>query len=440
MTEQYPKQTHNFLAFGMDYIFFAVGLGFINLNTVLPTFAVLLGSSPAVVGTLITVLLLFWSLPQLAAGNIISRFERKKPFLVTVAFAGRPMVMLLAGLIALTRAQPPWLILLALIVAFALFLGSDGFAALAWFDILGRSFPPEKRAGYISLWQVGKAVVLLGVAAVVGFALSERGPAFPYNYALLFGLAGVCFIISAVAISRLHERPAQEGEATTTIIAWRDFARHLIALWQQDSRLRLITLARVCFSLSTMASPFYILYATDVLKISTQVIGVFILAQTVGVLVASLVLGRVADRWGAQHAIRIGVVIALTAPILALTLTAVGGSLVEVLSRAYAWVYICIGLAENLLMLGYINYVFDIAPPGQRPIYLGTFNALGAIGVLGPTIAGWVLSQTSYQMLFGTTLGMGLIALILAFRLPGARDGAPQPATGESISAKTPHT
>ena len=87
----------------------------------------------------------------------------------------------------------------------------------------------------------------------------------------------------------------------------------------------------------------------------------------------------------------------------------------------YVWIYVCIGLADNLIMLGYLNYMFDIIPAGQRPIYMGAFNAIGAIGVLGPSIAGWLLGLTSYAVLFAISLGFGLLTLGLAIRLPRVR-------------------
>ena len=39
MSITYPKQTRNFFAFGTDMIFFALSLGFLDLNIILPSFA-----------------------------------------------------------------------------------------------------------------------------------------------------------------------------------------------------------------------------------------------------------------------------------------------------------------------------------------------------------------------------------------------------------------
>ncbi len=421
------EERHNFLAFATDYILFAVALGVINPNTVLPTLAARLGASTTLVGALITVFSVCWTLPQLFAGNLASRFEHKKPLMVRMALMGRPLMLVLAALIALTRAQPSWLILAALFAAFALFLGTDSFSAVSWYDILGRAFPPEKRGGYIALWQVGKSVALLGASALVGLILSAEGPPFPYNYTLLFGIAGVLLLGAAFGLSRIHEPPA-DGEAGTSYVAWQDFGRHIVQLWRSDPRLRRISIARVLFTLSTMAFPFYILYATEELHFSTQIIGLFIAAQTAGMLVASVVLGRIADRHGAHRTTQVGALLAISAPVLALVIAFTPESQLGILRNTYAWIYICMGLSENLMMLGYANYVMDIAPPNQRTVYVGTFNTFATIGVFGPTFGGWLLSHTSYPVLFATALACGIGALILALGLPTARlRGCPQP-------------
>jgi MFS family permease len=96
------------------------------------------------------------------------------------------------------------------------------------------------------------------------------------------------------------------------------------------------------------------------------------------------------------------------------------------------WIYVCIGLSDNLMMLGFLNYLFDIAPPGQRTIYVGTFNAVASIGLLGPVIAGWVVTHLSYPVLFFTSLCFATASLVMALKLPLARQLAPQAQAGQS--------
>lgn len=422
MTQPYPHLRRNFLAFGFDYVFFALGFGFINYNTVVPAFAVQLGASEAMVGALITALLLAWTLPQLVAGNLVTRAPSKRAVVIRMALLGRPAILGLALVILLTQARPAWLSLAALSLAYAAFFGTDAFCTVAWLDLLGRAIAPEKRGSSIGIWQVVKAVGLSGVAATVGYVLSDQGPPFPLNFALLFGAASLLLGLSILAQLNIYEPAAPHHESEASHIRWRDFGPYLARIWRGDSRFRRISIARVLFALSTMSFPFYVLYATEELHFPTRAIGLFIFGQTVGTSVASLFLGRVADRHGAQRVIQIGGAIALTAPLLALAIALSGQSVISLLSRAYIWIYICIGLADNLMMLGYLNYVYDVSPTEQRSIYMGLFNTVASIGMLGPIVAGWVVSWASYAALFAVSFVLGAGALALAFRLPLARN------------------
>jgi MFS family permease len=63
-------------------------------------------------------------------------------------------------------------------------------------------------------------------------------------------------------------------------------------------------------------------------------------------------------------------------------------------------------------MLGFFNYMLEIAPPGMRPTYVGLGNtAMGALTLL-PMLGGWLLEATSYTTLFGVTtvmIGLGFL-------------------------------
>jgi MFS family permease len=114
MENRYPRQASNFIAYGIDVISFGLGFKFFDPYTVLPTLATQLGASSSVIGILITAFFLAWSLPQLAAGNVIARYPRKKPTLLRMAFIGRPVLFVFAFLLFTGGADPPWLYLILL--------------------------------------------------------------------------------------------------------------------------------------------------------------------------------------------------------------------------------------------------------------------------------------------------------------------------------------
>lgn len=412
----------NLFAFGGDTILFGIGFtGFLNPNVILPEFTSQLGASTTAVGALITALSLSWSLPQLVAGNVAARFVHKKPFVLTMALTGRVFVLALAVLIALTRADPPWLSIAGVYIALFLFLGMDGFATIGWMDMLARAFPPEKRGSYISVWQAISAAGIFGAGIAVSFILGSNGPAFPYNFALLFGTAGVLFFLSAIGTANIHEPDVTEDSLKSQLIPLRSMGTHVQDILRKDKRLRQIIFARVMYSLGMMATPFYVLFATENLKFPAERLGSFIVAQTVGTVIAGLVLGRVADLYGSHRAIQIGTAVVITAPALAFGMSLTSGLSPLVLDLVFIWIYVCNGLANNLLFLGFANYVLELAPRGQRTIYTGTVNSINSIGVVGPLLASWIISLVSYQAMFAVTLLLGLVSLFLVFRLPSLR-------------------
>jgi MFS family permease len=418
----YPKQRHNLAVIGSEYVLFALAIGFLSPNIILPAFAAELGASEAAIGVIVTILMLMWNVPQVIAGNISARHEHKKPLLMKTILYGRPFTLAVPFVVALTKGDPAWLNLGAIVVAYGVFFGTDAFAVIPWLDILRRAFPSERRGRYVAIWQVVKAVALLGASAAVSYLLGEDGPGFPANYAVIFGAVSVCLAGSVVMTSQFVELPNQGDEPPTTHVAWRDFGAHLVRMWRADRRLRLITVVRILFTLSEMAFPFYILYAQRELGFPAATVGLFILAQTVGMSLASVVLGRLADRHGAQRAVQVGAVLVGTAPLLALGMAVLGIGAAGAARYAFVWVYVCIGLAENLVILAFMNYLFDAAPSGQNTIYMGVFSTLTGIGVLGPALGGWLLGTTSYPVLFAVALALAVAASVLALRLPRARE------------------
>lgn len=418
----YPKMRRNLLAFGSDTILFAIAYsGFLNPTIVIPAFLSMIGASTTTVGLVLALVNLAWSLPQFVGGNILGRFPKKKTP-VLIAEVGRIFIPAFVILLSVTGGNPPGLMAVALCVAMMIFLSGDGFATIGWLDMLTRAFPAEKRGSYISIWQAISSIGILGASALVSLILAEGGPPFPKNYVILFGFSSVMFVLSSFGTLSIHEPPHPEIAPGTAHVPWRDLAAHLIAIWRSDSRLRKLASARVVFSFAMMAFPFFTLFATDVLRLPTEVLGQFIGAQTIGTMIGGLALGRVADRHGPHRAIQIGALIMLTTPILGLVMSTRTWWMTSWLNWIYIWIYICTGLVNNLLFLGFGNYLMDISPSGQRTIYIGAVNAINSIGVIAPLVAGLLLSFSSYTVLFIVTLAFCLMALVMVFRLPHSRE------------------
>jgi hypothetical protein len=73
-------------------------------------------------------------------------------------------------------------------------------------------------------------------------------------------------------------------------------------------------------------------------------------------------------------------------------------------------------------MLGFYNYLLEIAPASLRPSYVGLGNTILGVLTLAPTLGGWLLEATSYTVLFGVTAGLASLGTLIALGLKPAME------------------
>ena len=191
--------TRNFRCLALDYGFFGLGMAFISTNTVFPGFLTALGASSAFIGLVASLQSASWLLPQLFASRYLADKPRRLPHIVRPAALGRSLILILAVLVWATGAQPAWLITLAVALVVVGFWAGDGLASVPWFDLLSSVIPPHRRGRLMSTGQVFAGVASFAAGFAVEWLLSDRGPAFPDNYATLFLLG---FVINRTIITK----------------------------------------------------------------------------------------------------------------------------------------------------------------------------------------------------------------------------------------------
>lgn len=409
-TQHYRR---NFVLIVADYVLFGMAMSLVNASTVLPELVRRLTNSAPLVGLVIAVWNGTWLVPQLWAAQALSHHVYKKPAMLIAGLIGRPAFLIIsAGLLAGASERPVIMIGL-LLASILLFWCADAFCTIAWFDIVAKAVPVERRGRLFGLAQVLSGLLALGVAAFVSLMLGPGGPPFPSNYAWLFGLASALVLVGLGALAVMHEPPERAPQEQ---VGWQIFISQLVVLLRQDAAFRQVIAGRLLDGLSALAMPFFVIYASDVLRQGPQMIGLFIAAQTVGGMVASVGLGALAERVGFGAVIRVAVVANLSGPLMAL-LTYPWREATW-LWAPYSWVFVAMGAANSAVMLGWMNYVLEIAPPGQRPVYTGLTNTLTGLLIPVPILGGWLLQATSYPVLFAAAAAGPLLALGLVRTLP----------------------
>lgn len=411
-----PNYRWNFIAFVTDYVFFGTAYSFINPNSVLPAFIRQLTASAPVIGMVTTIYNGCWLLPQLIVARAINDKPRKKPYLM-LGLSGRAVFWLVALALWLGLSRTPTVMLIVFFACLGIFATSDGLASVAWFDMLARSIPVERRGRLLGMAQVIGGLTGAGAGALVGLILDHPTLAFPVDYTLIFALAGLTFIPSTIALALLREPPIEQDEDDEKQRRKSGWFSPLL----EDPIFRRLLSCRILTGMITLATPFYVTHATDVLHLSERIVGSFVAAQTLTGMAAGFILGWISERWGPRHVVRIGSAFATIGPLFAMLIYLTDGS---GLARFYPVVYVALGVVNNANMLGFYNYLLEIAPDEVRPSYIGLSNTIMGALALAPTVGGGLLEATSYGTLFGITAALVAISFLLAMGLKAPASSA----------------
>jgi hypothetical protein len=403
----------NFGAFLADYVGFGTALALVNVDSVMPSLVLRLTDSSVAIGLVSTVFSGSWLLPQLAVARLVNDKPRKKPYMYA-GLLGRVALLAIALALWLRLDRHPVAMLTLFFACLFAFAAGDGTLSVAWFDIMARALPLRLRTYLIGASQF--LIGLLGIVAGILIARILGNPQlpFPTDYALLFGMAGTVLVAASAGVLLIKEPPPEPTDlpASGETKGWR--MRDVVA----DAEFRRLMVSRVLIDMVRLTGPFYTAYAATQFQLPQSVIGSYVAVQTVSGILTSAGLGMVGARRGPQAVIRVGSIIATVGPLLALA-TCMGRS--PYLISAYPLVFVSLGTAHNIHMLGFYNYLMELAPDGLRPAYIGTGNTLSGLLTVTPVIAGWLLDRTSFAALFAATAGLVLIGTALSFTLSAPR-------------------
>ena len=383
---------------------FGAALGFIGYSTVLPTMALALSNSEPFVGLITTIWSGMWLLPQSAGGPPDGRsaLQQADPGARRrLSAASRLLVLALALLLNL---NPTVLADSAADYRGRSFADWMRVAAVAWFDVISKMFPPHVR-GKILGWTQSAAfarAVPVGVCGGVG-AWARPGRRFPYNYALLMGLAAVCVMVSwAALLFYVEPRGEVVEQSAGAIERLRDHVGHIL---KTDRAFRLNAIGRILIGGIGFATPFYVVQATQVLAGAERIrSGCFWPRTTSAASSSSLILGSISQRRGSHIVMRVTMILALIPPLMALLLYLFAQDNATLATIGTVVIFAAMGATDGSFLLGFLQHVLDIAPPGQRTAYTGLSNTIGGLTVIAPTIGGLLLQATSFPALFIVTM------------------------------------
>jgi Na+/melibiose symporter-like transporter len=253
-----------------------------------------------------------------------------------------------------TRADLTVVIVLA---SMFLFFVVDALVSVPWFDLLARALPPLRRGRILGLAQVLGGLGGIGAGVFVRYALGDASPwRFPDNYALLYVLAFVGITGSSVALSLIRE-PRSAALETREVAGFGAIMASLPRILVNDRPFLRLIIVRVVSGFVTMASAFYIVFATQELGLALASTGLFVSAQVAGSLTSGLVMGALQDRWGPRIHMRVMMLISMMSPLLALLMKPLAATLGTAVLYPYLLVFFFMGIYMSNTGWPYFNWI-----------------------------------------------------------------------------------
>lgn len=402
---------NNFLMLVLDGILFFAAIAFIEPNTVLPAFVGSLTDSGIVIGLVTAVRNGGWLLPQLFAANYIEQQPLKKPIMLRFGIVSRLAIIALALIICSGGIFTPPAALAVFFLLYLAFNICEGVSTVAWIDIVAKTLPASKRGALFSAMQFFGNLLGLGAGLVVRSVLGNRNIFFPRNYGILFSLAAAVYSIEYVALYRLQEFPA-----TTAVLkrSLTNYFRGMPQLLRNNPNFSRLAVIRIFIGSSGLLLPFYVVYGQKMLQLQPEIIGSFVLLQTAGNSLGSVALGWLSDRRGNRRVIQYTAAFTLLAPVLALlALLAAAIIPLPLPIYVYAAVFAVIGISYSGVMIGFTNYLLEMADESERPSYYGLLNFINASTMFLPLLGGAVIGAASFY----TALLLGICLAAAGFGL-----------------------
>ena len=160
-----------------------------------------------------------------------------------------------------------------------------------------------------------------------------------------------------------------------------------------------------------MAAPFYIPYALKELELSEATIGFFIVCSALSGVISNTIWGYVGERYGVRWLLIITAGLMGIPPAIAFS----SGILpISLQMPAFLLIFIVSGILGNGMMVGFMAYMLNIAPPRNRPTYIGFMNTLLMPVSFAPALGGILARYIGYRWLFAISIGISIAAFRIA--------------------------
>jgi hypothetical protein len=328
-------------------------------------------------------------------------------------------VVAMIGLVMVTVAAPRADVLLVVfLVTFSANSLAAGVAALPFLNIVAKTIPPTRRGMYFG-WRrtVGGLLGILGGILVKFILAPNSGLGFPANYAVLF-LVGLLITVVLVGSFSLVIEP--QGTVETRNYSLPNQLRRAVRLPGRDRSYDRYLRLRIAMVAAGYALPFYAVYARRELGAPQDLVGFYLICSTLAAVAFNGVAGRLSDRYGNLLVLRLAALTSALPALVALSVTAAPG-IDSRHSVVFGLVFLSQGLHVAAGSIGSINYLLELAPTTERPLFVGFANGIVGLAIFASPLGGILADTLGFEALFVFALVCALVAIRFSFGLDEPR-------------------
>ncbi len=329
--------------------------------------------------------------------------------------------LLLGVLLVVISVRYPTIMLIALFVVLIVNALLVEMGQVVRLDLLGRLFSERKQTLFFANDQLLAGV--FGIFAGFFISIVLRSGATGHvplsRYAYLLIVAAFMLFISALAILLIKEPQAPLPRTGPTL---REQFRTGLNILQRNVNYRRFIMTRITLPLYHIASPFYIVYAIEVLHVPTMMVGYYTVLQIGANLLTNFLWRWIDGRWGAQWVMKSAMSITLMAPLIALTFRPLA-TYAHLSQPAINWgfglLYLFFGGTMSGRIIAIQSLLLQVSRDEKtlRPTYIGFSDTVQAIFGVGAISGGIVVHYYGYDAVFGLAILFALWGTYNALRI-----------------------
>ncbi len=408
-----------------------MAMSLLSSSLVLAVLIRTLGGSNFLVGIMANYRLFSRLLWPMAVSGFLMRHTGRKKLLALTQFARLFVYAFLGTMVGWLGSSRPSLVLSTLLV----FLFIDAMLSVinqvTRLDLLGRLFPEWGQTLFFANDQL-----LAGILGILsGFLLSsvltpgDGGTAPLGRYALIFFLAAGVLLISTIGVMLVREHATgaphhgQESLKEQLRLGWR--------LFRTNRNYHYLLLTRISLPLYHLATPFYIVFATEVLHVPVIMVGFYTTLQVGAKLLTNPLWRWIDHHWGAQWVMKLAMSVTAAAPIIALAF----GPLSQrfelsqpVINWGYGLVYLAFGGAMSGRIIAIQSLILQVSrdEPDLRPTYIAFANNLQALAGFGALWGGAVVHFWGFNAVFLLAICFAIWGVFNVYRIHLAPQALPE--------------